>query len=696
MSSAEGLTMVRDAPTGSLIPAPPAPCSSACPAGVNVQGYVGLISQGRFREALEVVRQRLPFPGICGRVCPAPCESACGRIPHGGAIAVRALKRFVADRGRGDVVEWDVPPISQPEKIAVVGAGPAGLTAALELRRAGYPVTLFESGGEPGGQLIQTLPGFRLPSDVVREEVEAVVRAVGDMRKGVRIGKDVTIAQLFEQGYAAVLVAIGACVAMNMGVPGEDAVGVTDALSYLSGETLQQPARKMLVIGGGSTAMDVARSAIRRGWNDVQLLYRRTRAEMPAASEEVEHALEEGVVLQTQVVPLRVVSEGGRVVGLECQRTQLGEPDASGRRRPVVISGSEFVIDTDNIVVAVGQKADASVFGTDAVELDPLSLQTANAKVFAAGDAATGPATVIRAVATGRRAARSVASFLRTGKASGDPDGHYKRLVSQIDAAPQVAARMTLPMVEAEERKANFAEAELCMGEEAALDESSRCMRCGGCNYCSHCSSDCPWRLTALDTHEFARVARALFEADVAGARLAVDGVVATSLLARVHSAVCRGCGTCVSVCDFHAPALIPGPGGVAEIDPALCRGCGICVAECPSGAIDGGPLDDAALIPEIRAVPVGTPIRLRCNWCTSEAAEGTAEVRVLCAGRITAGLVVEALDRSGGQVSVATCADDGCRYGQGPALAVKRLAWLKSLEGERLRVEQEVSRCQP
>lgn len=688
-----------------------APCTAACPAGVNVQGYVGLIGQGRFREALDLVRTALPFPGICGRVCPAPCEAACERIPHGGGVAVRALKRFIADVGEeANACGWPMPPISHSEEIAVVGAGPAGLTAALDLRRYGYAVTIFEARRELGGMLTACLPSFRLPRDVIRHEIESIARTDGiQLETGVRMGRDVTLPELLERGYGAVLVAVGAHRPLKLGIPDDDAAGVIDALDFLCAPTRDALGGRVLVVGGGSTAMDAARTALRLGCQEVRVVYRRTRHEMPAAHEEVEQALQEGVILQTLVAPSRVLVRDGQLTGLRCDRTKLGEPDESGRRRPVVIPDSAVDLVADCVIAAIGQEPDPDTFSQAAeltdrrhrVKVDGETLQTTCARVFSAGDVVTGPATIVAAVGQAHRAAEAIHRFLRTGTAGPSATLDRRGVWQVASSARDFRPRITLPLLDADERRGHFEEVEQPLGADAAMAEAGRCLRCGSCSACQLCSSACVWRAAALDTtrsDRLARVERALLPEDTAGARLSLNGIgkaieaeTLVSLACTVHAAVCRGCGTCAEVCAFDAvrlePAAAAAPTQVARIDPALCRGCGICVAECPSGAVDAGLMADAVLHERLSQIPQGAQVVFRCQWSSAASNDDAVEIQVPCAGRISAGLVAWALGHGAGGVTVATCPESECKYGRGAKLVSERLEWLLDCEADRVRM---------
>jgi ferredoxin len=444
--------------------------------------------------------------------------------------------------------------------------------------------------------------------------------------------------------------------------------------------------------------MDAARTAIRLGCEEARVLYRRGRAEMPAAVEEVEQGLQEGVILQTQIVPSRVLVIGAKVTGLGCRRTKPGEPDASGRRRPVVIEGSDFEASGDLIIVAAGQQTDPTVFSklegllqqNGKLKVDPDTLQTTQKKIFGAGDTVTGPATVIEAVAQGRQAAQSIHRLLRDGttRRSSPGSGGLNGVLQLDGSSRDFSPRIALPL--RPERHSSFAESELCLDPGAAMTEAARCLKCGSCSSCRLCWSACRWSPRAIEPSEpepFARVERQLLDVESAGTRMKIteapaDATALASLVCTVRADRCRGCGMCKDACAFDAVQL---EAGVARMDPALCRGCGICAGECPSGAVDAGPMDDAALRRQMRDAR-GASIVIRCQWCEPAQDNDAVEIRVPCAGRVSAGLVLYALAQGVPRVTVAACAEDRCKYGRGPHLVSERLSWLLACEPERVR----------
>ena len=485
-----------------------APCVLACPAGVNVQGYVQLIRQGKYAEAVKLIMQKLPLPGVLGRVCPHPCETQCRRLDVDEAVAIRDLKRFAVDQV--NFRELPVPPIEErKEKVAVIGSGPAGLTVAYDLRLKGYGVTLFEALPELGGMLRVGIPDYRLPRDVLDQEIDYLLRHGIEAKTHQSLGRDFTIEDLRKQGYQAVFLAVGAHQSLQANMAGEkDCTGVLDAVGFLRDVNLgrgRKPGDRVLIIGGGNVAIDAARVAKRMGCREVTVVYRRTREEMPAYPEEIEGAISEGVKIHYLTAPVRVVGEDGRVTGFECMRTELGEPDASGRRRPVPVEGSEFVIPCDAIIPAIGQKPDLSFaasggglkvsrWGT--VEANPYTLQTPLPYVFAAGDMVTGPATVIEAVAAGHKASEAIHRYLNgedlrlfaEEKRLQPPPGQDWEPVPS-DVRKQARARTS--HLTPEERTASFVEVDQGFSEADAKAEAGRCLNCGVCCECMECVRVC-------------------------------------------------------------------------------------------------------------------------------------------------------------------------------------------------------------
>ena len=476
------------------------PCRDACPAGVNAQGYIALISQGKFEKAVDLVRERNPLPLVCGRVCTHPCETECNRGKLDEPIAIARLKRFCADYE----LKLDKKPTpvekTKKEKVAIIGSGPAGLTAAYYLAQMGYPLTIFEKLPEPGGMLYVGIPEYRLPKDILKREIEYIKGVGVEIKTGVEIGKDITLDQL-SQEYDAVFTAVGAHESMKLNVPGEDLEGVLHGVTFLRELNLGREIKlgdRVAIIGGGNVAIDTARSALRLGSKEVFIVYRRSREEMPASDEEIEAAEEEGVKLTYLATPTKVLGKDGKVAAMECIRMELGEPDASGRKRPVPIEGSEFTIDVDTIIPAIGQAPETS-FLKDGVELTGRGLisvseglATSRKGVFAGGDVVTGAATVVEAVAAGRRAAESIDRYLR-----GEEIGEEVKKVETVKfegvdlRGVERQERAKMPEIPLERRRGNFAEVELGFTEEMAIEEAKRCLNCGGCSECMECERTC-------------------------------------------------------------------------------------------------------------------------------------------------------------------------------------------------------------
>jgi heterodisulfide reductase subunit A len=484
------------------------PCVQTCPAGTNVQGYVALVKSGRYQEAVKLIMEKLPLPGTLGRVCPAPCEQVCRRGEVDSAVAIRDLKRFAADQV--NLAELPLPEIEErSEKIAVIGSGPAGLAVAYYLRLKGYQITIFEALPVLGGMLRVGIPDYRLPPEVLDGEIQNILRLGIETQTNQRLGADFTLDDLRKQGYKAIFLAIGAHRSLKLGISGEeDFQGVIDAVEFLREVNLgerEKPGNRVVVIGGGNVAIDAARAALRLGCEQVNIVYRRSREQMPAYPEEIEGALAEGVKIHYLTTPLRVLGTDGKVSGFECLETELGPPDESGRRRPVPIENSEFVIECDAVIPAIGQHPDVDwIVDQDSLEVtrrntlvvNPHTMQTAIPDVFAAGDAVSGPATVIEAVAAGHKAVEAIHRYL-SGE---DVDLYAEELASRKPPGQDWSeipedifkeARAQLPHRHAQESAASFEEVALGFAEEVAQKEASRCVDCGGCCECKLCVSAC-------------------------------------------------------------------------------------------------------------------------------------------------------------------------------------------------------------
>ena len=480
-----------------------APCRVACPLHVNAQGYIALISQGRFAEALSLVREKNPFPGICGRICTHPCESQCTREKVDMPLAIMDLKRFVADQEKELGADLTISP-EREERVAVIGAGPAGLMAAYELRRMGYQVTIFEALPFAGGMMRVGIPEYRLPRDILEKEVSLIQKMGVEIRFDTTIGEQITLADLKKE-FSAVFIAVGAHVSARLGVDGEDLAGVKHGIDFLKEVNMGGKVNvgdKVAVVGGGNAAIDAARAAHRLGAEAVFIVYRRSRAEMPASPSEVAEAEREGIKIHFLTSPGRIVGEDGRVKGMECLKMKLGSPDESGRRRPVSVEGSEFFLEADMIIPAIGQIPNVSFIDKeigvrlkprDLLEADDMTLQTTAEGIFAGGDAVTGPNTVIDALAAGRRAAISIDRYLReenltVGRESVEP--RISELEVDIEGITK-RERVEMPVVPPAQRAGNFKEVALGLSEEEAIREAKRCLACPGCCECRACEKVC-------------------------------------------------------------------------------------------------------------------------------------------------------------------------------------------------------------
>jgi NADH-quinone oxidoreductase subunit F len=474
------------------------PCQHTCPVGINIPKYVAHVAAGEYQEAIDTIRERNPFPAICGRICHHPCELRCRRGELDDPVNIRALKRFAADWYFEHVSEDPEPfPRVYRQKVAVVGAGPTGLSCAYFLAQAGYPLTVFEALPVGGGMLSVAIPEFRLPREVIQKEIDYIAKRGVDIRYNTPISVNFTVEDLKRDGFEAVFIAAGAQRSQRVGIPGEleDIAGLHYGLRFLRDAKLGRQirvGRRVAVIGGGNVALDGARTALRLGADEVSIYYRRSREEMPVTEVEYEQTIAEGIQVNFLVSPTRITSENWQVTGLQCIRMRLGEPDQSGRRRPIPITGSEFFVEADAVIAAVGQAPDLSFLPADSalertrwetLVVDSNTLATNVSGVFAGGDFVTGPGMVIDAIAAGRRAAIAIEKYLKgdtsrvqiydlkTGVVGKLPD-------QEIEEVWEVQPRVAVPTLPVQERKVSFAEIELSFSEERARQEAKRCLRC--------------------------------------------------------------------------------------------------------------------------------------------------------------------------------------------------------------------------
>jgi len=468
-----------------------APCQNACPAGVDVPGYVSLIGEKSYAEALRLHRERNPFASVCARVCFHSCEDKCRRATLDDPVAIRGLKRFLVEQE----VTIQLPEIRENEgnagrKIGIIGAGPAGLSCAYFLARLGYRPKVFEAGPRPGGMLVQAIPAYRLPREELAREIRMIERMGVDIETGVSLGKDFTLQGLRDDGYEAIFLGVGAPNGSRLNMPDEDAQGMAEAIRFLRDYNVRGSARvgkKVVIIGGGNAAIDAARTAIRLGAESVTILYRRTRAEMPAYKEEVEEAEREGARIMELAAPSEIVAKNGRVAGVKCSRMALGEFDRSGRRRPEAKGAADFALEADQIIAAIGQVVgldgimnDVELRLTDRgyVHADPITGQTSVPWIFSGGDVVLGPASVAEAVGAGEKAAVGMDAHLTGENHAFWREDRNVETFFDPTADPVMYPRAAMRLIPVKKRRQNFNEVELALSEAMALREAKRCLRC--------------------------------------------------------------------------------------------------------------------------------------------------------------------------------------------------------------------------
>ena len=500
-----------------VLPSGTAPCKAACPAHIPVQGYLKLAAQGRYTEALELIKTENPFPAVCGRICNKRCEAECTRGDVDEAVAIDEVKRFIADHDMHEETRFVPKMVNQigrpyTEKIAVIGAGPAGMSCAYYLAQKGYPVTVFDRNPVPGGMLTLGIPSFRLEKDVLNAEIDILKEMGVEFRCGVEVGKDVTIQQLRGEGYKGFYLAIGAQKSAKLRIPGEELEGVLGGVDFLREVNLgNKPdiGRRCAVIGGGNVAMDVCRSAVRLGAEETYVFYRRSEAEMPADPEEVREAMEEGVKFRFLSAPVEIIGTDGRVSAIKIEKMELGEPDERGRRKPVG-TGEFEIVEIDSVIGAVGQTVDWGTLDVGALkttkkntaEADSLTYQTAQPDIFVGGDCYTGPKFAIDAIAAGKEAAISLHRYVHPGQTltAGRDRREYRALDKEhamIGVGGFDREHRQTPGYNAAKAK-TFADARVTFTEEQVRKECARCLGCGAtkvdsylCIGCGLCTTKC-------------------------------------------------------------------------------------------------------------------------------------------------------------------------------------------------------------
>ena len=644
-----------------------------------MQAYIALIAQGKFKEALEIIRKDIPLPLVCGRVCFSPCEDACTRKDFDEAVSIRALKRLAADYElqMGKAKKPNPIPRTQSEKVAIVGSGPAGLTVAYELVKRGYLVTVFESTSKPGGALRYCIPEYRLPKDVLENEIDYIEALGVDFKTNTTVGKDVLFDDLFRQSYKAVFIGTGAHRCLSLNIEGEELEGVMHSLTLLNDVNYGKPVtlgNKVIIVGGGNVAVDAARTAKRLDpKKEVTILYRRTEEEMPAHKQDVEEAKLEGVKLQFLTSPKRIVGKDGKVVGIECMKMRLGEPDESGRRRPIPVEGSELTVAADNVILAIGESPDTSFLPKEmqvtkgsTIVVDHATLQTTVPNIFAGGDVVTGPASVIEAIATGKKAAESIDRYLRgldlkTGREKETHEIKWATAENLLEKKP----RQLMPRLNPSQRAGNFNEVELGLTPMAGVQEAYRCLSCGPCSQC-------------LEMEELCEPDDAIVDEDR-----------------------CIACANCEKICEYGA---IKVEKSVAKVNLQLCKGCGTCVVECPALAINMKNYSSEKLLTAIKEVAakwnIGNKPKILAFVCKRVQKEGGRQVESLsivsvpCSGRVDPLNVLQAFVMGADGVLILGCSTSDCHYVFGASAAKKRVKqikdWLKLVDimPERLKIE--------
>jgi formate dehydrogenase (NADP+) beta subunit len=609
------------------------PCQAACPIHTDVRGYVNAIATGEVEEAIRIIRQVNPFPSSCGRICTRLCEKACRRAQVDEPVSIRALKRFASDQTRG-VKLHERPLHHHNEKIAIIGSGPAGLTAAHDLALFGYAVTVFEAQKVLGGMLSEGIPDYRLPKNLVKEEVAAILSLGVEAKTGMSLGKDFTLEELLKD-YHAVFIAVGSQKSLLPRFKGVELTGIITAVEFLkkiSRGQIPLLGEKVVVIGGGHTAIDAARTCIRLGLKDVTIVYRRTLSEMPAGREEAEAAEKEGIKIMYLTSPVEF-SDDGKVQSIRCIKMELGEADTSGRRQAMPLTNSEFEIPADTVILAIGYIPDTAPLKESGLQLgkkgtvivkDETGITNIQG-VFAAGDVVSGPQSVIDAIASGRRVAEAIHSHFRKMPSKEVIDyASLETLNNNLVELIKKTERQKMPVLPVQERINNFEEVDLGFSKDQAVREAQRCLNCA------------------------------------AGASIEMN---------------CVSCLNCVRICPYGIPSLGK---EIVSIDINQCQACGICASECPASAIQMNLESKEGVRAEIKNVidfarqesPEMLVIGFYCRY-NSPVGPPFDEDEVywlgkLCSGRINESQLIYPFELGADGVIVSICGKDECRFRSG------------------------------
>lgn len=616
------------------------PCQQECPIHQDARGYLHAIARGEFDGALDIVRDTNPLPVICATICAHPCENKCRRGKVDQALSIRALKRVAVEQGKTTTPTKIQP---QNQKVAVIGSGPAGLTAAHDLARLGYSVTIFERDPNPGGAMMNFLPIYRLPRELVNKDIEAITALGVEIKTNQELGKNLTIAGLKRRGYKATLLAMGLPVSRTPGVPGENLEGVLLALPFLKSVNLEgfrfPPQKRVIVIGGGNVAIDVARSALRAGAADVRMVCLEAPHEMPAYPWEIEEAKEEGIDINCSWGPKQVMARNGQLAVLECKKVKAVF-DAQGRFNPSFYEEQCTLIEGDIIIMSIGQASDLKMLPDMGINLnergqlvfDAKTMTTSLTGVFACGEMTTGPGSAVRAMATGRRAALAIASYLKGEKAVFTEPIAYGDLAPEVTNNIKRIERNTVPAQEATSRLTNFSIVDLGYSAEIGLREARRCLNCGN------------------------------------GAQLIEEK--------------CIACLTCVRVCPYNVPVATSA--GKVDIRVDQCQACGICVGECPVNAI-------AFRMPGVEDIPQRIESALKGGqkelgfYCSYDSyylrnTKLIGMIGIPCLGKIDTKHLLKAFESGAERVYLAGCADADCPFNKTLEWAQRRVDTVNSI----------------